>query len=93
MAITKALTLTTTPQDVAVQSVCSTITIKEDESVANWPTTAIIIKKPATGDANTLTAGKSYQFQCPTGQPFTPGKVLGQVYLPSGSTTGIQDEQ
>lgn len=93
MAITKSLTLTTTPQDIVVQSVCQTVLVKEDESVANWPTTALIITKPASGAPNTLTAGKSYTFACPPGKLWTPGIVVGQIYLPGGSTTGIQDEQ
>lgn len=94
MAITKSLTLTTTPQDVVVQSVCNIVTVKEDELIyAATGGTSFIIKKPSTGDANNIQAGKFYQFFCPVGQPFIPGKVLGQIYLPSASTTGIQDEQ
>lgn len=92
MAQTKALTLTTTPQSIIVLTVCSTLLIKEDESVANWPTVALLIAKN-NGDSDTLTAGKSYLFQSPTGRPFVPGMVLGTVAVSSGSTTGIQDEQ
>lgn len=93
MSITKQLALNTVPQNVVVQSVCNTVTLKEDESVANWPTSALIIKKPATGDANYITAGKQYFFQAPPNKPWQPGMILGTVNLPTGSTTGIQDEQ
>lgn len=93
MAITKQLALNTVPQNIVVWSVCSTLLIKEDESVALWPTTGFIIKKPAvTGDANFITAGKSYSFVATPGSSWSPGQILGQIYLASGSTTAIQDE-
>lgn len=37
MATTKALTLTTVPQNVVVQTVCNSLMLKEDESVTGWP--------------------------------------------------------
>jgi hypothetical protein len=92
MAITKALTITTVPLNITVLTVCNTVQIKEDESVANWPTAALLIAK-GNGDNNTITAGKSYTFQSPVGKPFLPGQVLGTVAIGSGSTSGIQDEQ
>jgi hypothetical protein len=92
MGITKSLTLTTTPQIISVQTVCNSVLIKEDESVANWPATDLIFTKSA-GDNNTITKGKSYTFQCPAGKPFTPGTILGTVATSVGSTSGIQDEQ
>lgn len=94
MGITKQLALNTVPQNVIVQTVCADVIIKEDESVASWPTTNLIVKKPAvTGDANVITAGKQYNFPAPPGWLWRPGDILGQVYLPAGSTTGIQDER
>jgi hypothetical protein len=92
MGVTKALTITTTPLNITVQTVCHSVTVKEDESVTGWPTTALLINK-GPGDNNTLTAGKSYQFLSPPGKAFTPGMVLGTLAVPSGSTSGIQDEQ
>lgn len=93
MGAIKQLALNTVPQNIIVQSVCTAVTVKESESVANWPTTPFIIAKPGIGtDVNYLTAGKSYQFPAKPGSNFLPGQILGQIYLPSGSTTGIQDE-
>lgn len=92
MATTKALTLTTAPQNIIVLTVCSTVLIKEDESVVGWPTVALILKKNS-GDADTLTAGKSYTFQSPAGKSYLPGLILGTLATALGSTTGIQDEQ
>lgn len=93
MARTKSLALNTVPQNIVVWSVCSTLLIKEDESVASWPTTGFIIKKPAiTGDANFISPGKSYSFVAALGSNWIPGQILGQIYLVSGSTTAIQDE-
>lgn len=91
MATTKSLTLTTTPQNITVQTVCNTVVIKEDESVAGWPTVDLILNK--SGDNNTIHAGKSYSFQCSPGKPFLPGQVLGTLATSTGSTSGIQDEQ
>jgi hypothetical protein len=95
MGQTKQLALNTVPQNIIVQSVCSELWLKEDESiVAVGGGSPFIIKKPAvTGDANYIQAGKSYSFPAPSGMSWVPGMVLGQIYLPTGSTTGIQDEK
>lgn len=92
MGLTRQLALSTTPQNITVQTVCSTLIVKEDESVASWPTTGFIIKKSSAGDANFITAGRFYSFQAPSGSYWLPGMVLAQIYLPGGSTTAIQDE-
>jgi hypothetical protein len=94
MAQTKALALSTAP--LAIKAVTSTplIEVKEDESVANWPTTNLIVKKPDTsGDPNVVTAGKSYFFPAPPGTRWEPGTQVGVVYLPANTTSGVQDEQ
>lgn len=94
MGYTKQLALNTVPQNIIVRSVCTSVIIKEDEGVVGWPSTPLIIKKPADiGDANLITAGKSYEFPSAHGRLWHVGEILGQVYLPSGSTTGIQDEK
>lgn len=96
MAKTKTLALTTTPQQITPQRHCKMITIKEDESVVGWPTTAINIQKPTnTDDVNQLTAGKSYPIVPEYPQDcFVAGKPIPVwVSVPSGSTTAIQDEQ
>lgn len=93
MASTKALTLTTTPQAVIVVNACKRVIIKEDESVAGWPNVNLIIQKPdASGAQNVITAGKIYEFVAPDRSFFPRGANLGLVFLPSGTTSGIQDE-
>lgn len=92
MAITKQLALTSTPQNIIVRTVCNRLTMKEDEGVANWPTSDLLIAK-GSGDSNRITAGKAYDFDCPIGSPFMPGMILGTVAVPGASTTGLQDEQ
>lgn len=95
MSYTKSLALTTTPQSVIVQRRCTSVVVKEDESVTGWPTTNLIIKKPdASADPNIITAGKYYEFTADEGTTFAPGTNLGLIYLPIGAsaTTGLQDE-
>jgi hypothetical protein len=92
MARTKSLTITATPQNIVVLTVCSTVLLKEDESVASWPTADLVINKGG-GDADFITRGKSYSFVAPPGQMFRPGTILGTVAVGVGSTTAIQDEQ
>lgn len=95
MAKTKALALSTTPLTITVQTPnVTSVEVKEDESVSGWPTTALNVKQPdATGDLNQITAGKSYFFNAQRGTTFEPGTVVGVVYLPSGTTSGVQTEQ
>lgn len=60
-----SLALTATPQAVTAVTTCHTITVKEDESVANWPTVSIWISATASSTPNKLTAGKSFTFEAP----------------------------
>jgi hypothetical protein len=92
VAKTKATTLTTTPQNIVVQSPCNTVLVKEDESVVGWPTANLVIVKGG-GDPDTLTSGKSYQFLAPQHCQFSVGTILGTIATAVGSTSGIQDEQ
>lgn len=94
MPITKSLALTSTPQNIVVQSSsCRAVVIKEDESVANWPTTALNFSSQG-GDTDQRTAGKAITINCPgNNRYFQRGDIVGQVSLPSGSTTGIQYEE
>lgn len=93
MPFTKSLALTSTPQNVVVQSVCRAVVIKEDESVANWPTAALNYVGGG-GDNDQRTAGKSITINCPGfNRYFNKGDIVGQVSIPSGSTTGIQYEE
>jgi hypothetical protein len=92
MPLTKSLALTATPQNIVVQSVCRAVTIKEDESVANWPTVALNFSSVG-GATDQRTAGKSITINALGTRFFQPGDVVGQISLPSGSTTGIQYEE
>jgi hypothetical protein len=88
-----SLALTATPQAVTAVTVCHTITVKEDESVANWPTVSIWISATASSTPNKLTAGKSFTFEAPPRRMFAPGDVVGYIATATGTTTGLQVEQ
>lgn len=92
MAKTKATTLTTTPQNIVVQSSCNTVVVKEDESVIGGPQANLIIIKGG-GDPNTISSGRTYTFLAPPNCQFSVGTILGTIATASGSTSGIQDEQ
>lgn len=92
MAKTKATTLTSTPQNIVVQSPCNSVLVKEDETVANWPATNLVIVKGG-GDPDTISKGKSYQFLAPQHCQFAVGTILGTIATDIGTTSGIQDEQ
>jgi hypothetical protein len=92
VAKTKATTLTSTPQNIVVQSSCNSVLVKEDESVVGWPSVDLILVKGG-GDPNTIHAGKSYQFLAPQHCQFSIGTILGTIATATGSTSGIQDEQ
>lgn len=94
MAKTLSFSLTTSFQDIVVQTVCTTIIVKEDESVANWPTVNLKYKRNASDAAfEQLTAGKPKAISAPPGKYFKPGDTPGQIAVDSGSSTGIQDEE
>jgi hypothetical protein len=87
------LPLSTTPLPIIAQSYCSQIQVYEDKSVSNWPTTNLVRQAPTTNDAaETFLAGQIITFAKKIGQ-FQPSDIVGYVYLPSGTTTGIQVEQ
>ena len=88
-----SLALTATPQAVTAVTVCHTITVKEDESVANWPTVSIWISQTASSEPNKLTAGKSFTFESAPGRLFSPGDIVGYIATATGTTTGLQVEQ
>jgi len=84
-----------TPVAIVTQTVCSSVTIQEDNGVSNYPTVQFNIKRPTSGDtATTYGFGRSYTFTAPFRQQWAAGVTLGYVQLPSsGSTTFTQDEQ
>jgi hypothetical protein len=81
------------PEPVIVETVCKSITIREDPSVATWPTTDYRIFKPTKTDTPLVKlAGESYVFDR-RGGFFFPGDVAGYVETISGSTIFSQDEE
>lgn len=92
MAKTKATTLTTTPQNIVVQTPCNSVVVKEDESVTGGPQTNLLIVKGG-GDSNFISAGRSYTFAAPPNCQFAVGTILGTIATAAGTTNGIQDEQ
>lgn len=95
---TTLLTVTdVVPVPVVANTVCTVIQITEDASVANWPTTAFVIRRPLAGStAIQKTIGALYEFTAAPGVAWQPGKTVGYVQLPIGtpaSTTFSQDEQ
>lgn len=73
---------------VQVQTQCSKVTIREDPSVSNWPTTDYEIAEAASGgDAARCKAGTSYTFSAPSGYFFRATETVGYVAAISGSTT------
>lgn len=69
------------------------ITVLEDPTVANWPTSALNVMKPAsTDDPRQIPLGGSYTFTPNPGPTFAKGETVGYVILPTGSSSIIQDE-
>jgi len=93
VARTKSLALTSTFQDIVVLTVCKTVMVKEDESVAGYPTVNIQYRGSASDDTEELTAGKPKYIGNTNGKPFQVGDVAGQVACKTGSTTGVQYEE
>lgn len=68
---------------------CNQITFGEDPSVASWPTTDFLIKKPDTSaTAIRRVRGTSYRVE----GPFTPGDIAAYVQTVTGSTSFFIDE-
>lgn len=82
------------PESIVAQSVCTTIELGENPSVASYPTTQFIIRQPLpTSDAVYVDIGRQYVFRAAPRKFFLPGDVVGYAELPSGSTTMYQLEQ
>ena len=70
------------------------ISIGEDPSVANWPTTAFSVAAPTSSDnPHTVAIGGTFLFQPPSPGSFLPGEVIGYVQTATGSTTFFIAEQ
>ena len=80
------------PEPVVVQTVCSQVTVGEDEEVVGYPTQDFKVRKPEkTDDTRYLGAGKTYTFRRHT--HWNPGDIAGYVETVGGSTTFFQDEE
>lgn len=81
------------PEVVTAQTVCRTIEVGEDPSVAGWPTTDFKVYVPTSSDGpRQRPAGATYAFVKPPGLFFNPGEVAGYVATVTGATTFFQDE-
>lgn len=90
---TKTLTVTdVSPVAVTAQIDTMDITVAESPSVAGWPTTAFLVRKPGSADTGIQQAiGAQYTFRKSTG--YAVGEIAGYIQLPAtGSTTFNQDD-
>lgn len=70
----------------------SSITVREDNSVANWPTTDYLIMKPlAASTPIRFPTGYLYEFSNPTG--YIIGDIAGYIKTVVGTTTFAVDER
>lgn len=88
------------PEAVIADTVCDSIEIGEDPSVAGWPTVDYLVyKRTVPGqDVATITprqkvAGTTYTFRKPKPLCYLPGEVVGWVATTTGSSTFFKDEQ
>ena len=89
-----SIALTTTYQDITVQTFCKTVMVKEDESVANYPTVNLKYRGSTSDDDEVLTAGKpKYISRSGRDGMWYPGEVAGQIACTTGTTTGVQYEE
>jgi hypothetical protein len=93
MAKTKSLSLSSTYQDITVQTVCKTVMVKEAESVANYPTVNLKYRGSSADDDEELTAGKPKYITKPDGVYWQVGEKAGQIGVTTGSTSGVQYEE
>lgn len=96
---TYALALSGTPLPIVAQTVCEEIDVYELRSVVGWPTTALIRTAPTSSDAQEyFEPGQVIVFRKPMfgvnlrARSFLIGEVVGYVFLPTGTTSGIQVE-
>ena len=69
------------------------ITISEDPSVANYPTTDFKIMKPTSSDdARRIQAGLSYTFVKNGSARYLAGEIAGYIQAVTAPTTMCQDE-
>ena len=88
-----SIALSTTYQDITIQTVCKTVMVKEDESVANYPTINLKFRGSSADDDEVLSAGKPKYISRTGSAWWYPGDVAGQIGVTSGTTTGVQYEE
>lgn len=81
------------PEPITAQSVCRRITVREDVSVAGWPTVQFNIRAPLpasppvcfeTGESKTFIADGFY---------FRPGQIIGYIETVAGASLFCQAEE
>ena len=76
---------------IVVQGPCTQISIREDASVANWPTQNIQLFRPlSSSPAVTFLPGE--WIILPVESRFMPGQTIGYIQTASGATTMAQKE-
>ena len=93
MTSTTLFTVTNSgPREAVVAATfCNKITIREDPSVANWPTTDFQVSNTPTGSqVAQRPSGTEFQFKQ---KLYSPGQVVGYVETITGSTTFQQIEE
>lgn len=66
------------------------VTVGEDPSVANWPTTDLLIAAPTNADtAIQRSSGTTFTFTCPTAF-WKAGTVVGYIKNKTGASTTMQ---
>ena len=100
MAKTLLLTVGSSPVPIRVRSLTPVawVNLKEDSSVADWPTTEFEITGPAVNDAPVrFPAGVGFIFDAnamgPGSSRYPPGTLLGYLTAVTGTTTFQQVEQ
>jgi hypothetical protein len=88
-------TLLTVTDTVAVaiiaNTACGVVTVREDSSVAGWPSTDFQIRRPASGStANQYPTGTTYAFTSPAGNRWAAGQIVGYIQLPASGSTDPQ---
>jgi len=81
------------PEPVIAHTDCIEIIIKEDPTVAGWPTLDYLVTGSVPGSsAIGCPAGTEYAFRASWQQHFAAGEIVGHVATVSGSTTFQQKE-
>jgi hypothetical protein len=76
---------------------CSGIILREDPSVAGWPTTALLLSQPlADSQAVRFNPGEPIEFHIPRGERgyrFHAGEVVGYIKTQTGASTTLSQRE